>query len=35
LQEIDRLVYKLYRLTHDEVKAIDPATSITEEEYNN
>jgi adenine-specific DNA-methyltransferase len=32
-QEIDRLVYKLYGLTYDEVKVIDPETPITEEEY--
>ena len=33
-QEIDRLVYKLYGLTYDEVKIVDPETPITEEEYN-
>lgn len=33
-QEIDRLVYKLYDLTYDEVKIVDPYTPITEEEYN-
>lgn len=33
-QEIDRLVYKLYDLTYDEVKIVDPDTPITEEEYN-
>lgn len=34
-QEIDRLVYHLYGLTYDEVKIVDPETTITEEEYNN
>lgn len=33
-QEIDRLVYKLYGLTYNEVKIVDPETPITEEEYN-
>lgn len=33
-QEIDRLVYKLYGLTYDEVKIVDPNTPITKEEYN-
>ena len=32
-QEIDRLVYKLYGLTYDEVKIVDPETPITEEAY--
>ncbi len=32
-QEIDRLVYHLYGLTYDEVKIVDPETSITEKEY--
>lgn len=32
-QEIDRLVYKLYDLTYDEVKIVDPETPITEKEY--
>lgn len=32
-QEIDRLVYKLYGLTYEEVKVVDPETSITEEKY--
>ena len=31
--EIDRLVYKLYGLTFDEILIIDPQTSITREEY--
>ena len=30
---IDKLVYKLYGLTYDEVKIVDPETPITEEEY--
>lgn len=30
---IDLLVYKLYGLTYDEVKIVDPETDITEEEY--
>lgn len=33
-REIDRLVYKLYGLTYDEVKTVDPTTEMTEEEYN-
>jgi hypothetical protein len=32
-QEIDNLVYKLYELTYDEVKVIDPAFSLSEAEY--
>nr|WP_034541716.1 TaqI-like C-terminal specificity domain-containing protein [Phocaeicola paurosaccharolyticus] len=32
-QEIDYLVYKLYGLTYDEVKIVDPKTQITKEEY--
>ena len=32
-QEIDNLVYKLYELTYDEVKVIDPAFSLTKKEY--
>ena len=32
-QEIDRLVYKLYDLTYDEVLIVDPQTPITREEY--
>ena len=32
-QEIDCLVYKLYGLTCDEVRIVDPETNITEEEY--
>jgi hypothetical protein len=30
---IDRLVYKLYQLTYDEVKAINPDFELTEQEY--
>ena len=30
---IDLMVYKLYGLTYDEVKIVDPETTITEEEY--
>ena len=30
---IDRLVYKLYQLTYDEVKIIDPEFALTEQEY--
>ena len=33
-QEIDRLVYKLYDLTYDEVKIVDPDTLLTAEDYN-
>jgi len=32
-QEIDNMVYKLYELTYDEVKVIDPACSFTKKEY--
>ena len=32
-QEIDNLVYKLYELTYDEVKVIDPEFSLTKKEY--
>ncbi len=32
-QEIDLLVYRLYKLTYDEVLIVDPQTSITREEY--
>ena len=34
-QEIDLIVYKLYGLTYEEVKVVDPETPITEEEYEN
>lgn len=33
-RKIDILVYRLYGLTYDEVKIIDPDTPITREEYN-
>lgn len=33
-REIDELVYKLYELTYDEVKVIDPGFWLSEEEYN-
>jgi adenine-specific DNA-methyltransferase len=32
-QEIDNLVYKLYELTYDEVKVVDPAFGMSEVEY--
>jgi len=32
-QEIDNLVYRLYELTYDEVKIIDPAFSLSKKEY--
>lgn len=32
-QEVDRIVYKLYGLTYEEVKIVDPDTPITKEEY--
>jgi len=32
-KKCDRLVYKLYQLTYDEVKIIDPEFSLTEQEY--
>jgi hypothetical protein len=31
--QIDIMVYKLYELTYEEVKIIDPAFSLTEEDY--
>jgi len=30
---INKLVYKLYQLTYEEVKIIDPEFEITEQEY--
>jgi adenine-specific DNA-methyltransferase len=33
-KQIDNLVYKLYELTYDEIKVIDPEFSLTEAEYN-
>ena len=32
-KEYDQLVYKLYQLTYDEVKAINPELELTEPEY--
>jgi hypothetical protein len=32
-KECDRLVYKLYQLTYDEVKIIDPEFELAEQEY--
>jgi hypothetical protein len=32
--QIDNLVYRLYDLTYEEVKVIDPQFSLTEDEYN-
>ena len=32
-KEIDILVYKLYQLTYDEVKIIEPEITLTEQEY--
>jgi len=32
-QQIDNLVYKLYELSYDEVKVIDPKFGLTEQEY--
>jgi len=32
-QQIDNLVFKLYELTYDEVKVIDPAFSLSKKEY--
>lgn len=32
-QQIDNLVYRLYDLTYDEVKVVDPDFGLTEEEY--
>jgi hypothetical protein len=32
-QQIDNLVYKLYELTYEEVKIIDPEFALTEPEY--
>jgi len=33
-KEIDEMVYKLYELTYEEVKVVDPDFSLTEDEYN-
>ncbi|MDD1414634.1 N-6 DNA methylase [Dolichospermum sp. ST_con] len=32
-QQIDNIVYKLYELTYEEVKIIDPEFALTEQEY--
>ncbi len=32
--QIDFLIFKLYGLIYEEVKLVDPETTITEEEYN-
>ena len=32
-RKIDNLVYKLYELTYQEVKIIDPEFALTEQEY--
>ncbi len=32
-QQIDRLVYKLYGLTYDEVLLVEPDTSLSREAY--
>jgi len=34
-REIDAMVYKLYELTYDEVKIVEPEFKLTDEEYNN
>ncbi|MEY3403405.1 MAG: hypothetical protein AN487_19735, partial [Anabaena sp. CRKS33] len=34
-QQIDNMVYKLYELTYQEVKIIDPQFALTEQEYAN
>lgn len=31
--QIDQMVYKLYELTYDEVKVVDPEFSLSPEEY--
>jgi hypothetical protein len=33
--QIDFLVYKLYDLTYEEVRTIDPKTPITKQQYEN
>lgn len=35
LLDIDVMVYKLYELTYDEIKTIDPNFSMSEQDYNN
>ena len=32
-QQIDNLVYRLYDLTYDEVKVVDPEFGLSREEY--
>ena len=32
-QQIDNMVYKLYELTYEKVKIIDPENTLTEKEY--
>lgn len=34
-QKIDIMVYKLYELTHDEVRIVDPEFGMNKEEYEN
>jgi adenine-specific DNA-methyltransferase len=34
-QEIDNLVYRLYELSYDEVKVIDPEFPLSQKEYEN
>jgi hypothetical protein len=34
-QKLELLIYKLYDLSYDELKIVDPETSITKEQYNN
>lgn len=34
-QKIDNLVYKLYELTYEEVKIVEPEFALTKEEYEN
>jgi len=34
-REIDAMVYKLYELTYDEVKIVEPEFKLSEEQYNN
>lgn len=33
-RRIDEMVYKLYELTYEEVKVVDPDFNLTKEEYN-
>ena len=34
-RQIDEMIYKLYKLTYDEVKVIDPEFWLSEDEYKN